>query len=1215
MAKLSGSVVPLITFVNPYSTTPGGRVFNLSSSIVIQQSMTNPMQGIDGESFSGPGGSTPFSPSTVSFSVTPLAVLCTAASSKILLPVKVAETLSFATKEFTLSMWVSGSTYARTVQSLSSSCILQSSGSNGIQFSVGRFDTQVSPTKCHILLTTSTSSAGPVPLNVVASTHNTAGKSAAQCGGSGVGTSYRGRYFALQRPPVGQEISNPFDATSPTWHHIVYVQKAALSPEQLVYQASLGASTSPFLNLSSNGQEGRCEVWLDGKLTYNTPAFGPFAQGSSPYFYEDGLDGLNNSSATRLGNSDVLNKTIRQTNPGAFLSGSSTNQDAIAQLTIWRRALDFDEIVSIYDGNVSGVYATPITSFSSAPKRLIAQTTSFGNNSSSDNSSETSYFDTTPHELLVKQETYQQNHYYDKMTENIGSVVIGDGTTAKISNKVDSFTESDDYTNPTRDDEFVIPSGSSIIRIGLPNTDPNTVAARNYNQLSPGDPGFQPFVGAVGVDSTAQFVGTGFLYYSPVLKKWIEKRADGATSLSSDNNYLVDNKNAVNFIMQVSASFNTSVFPSVDSPVKANSILSQFAWSPQFGYFVNHVEHLAQAGYQRIGWPTSFFGAPNTPKYHAYDQETIKLSQYINRPFVLKRIELRIPVRSERKFGVNPDNNTLGPAPQSWEYQVTNKKDVDNYVFFVYRQRRVSRDKDSYEDRNTSKRYLIASASICYYNSGSFGGSWTDGFYNQLTWSTNSGSELFNALAHPTSSVDYFGQSLTRISGSNCVLHNPQYSKDWGLQRYFNAASSVGSTVLSDTQFLNLSMLPTVVPQASAAPSLIPVTGAFSPRPFAEREGVGPPPVTAAGAYVITGTKANRNAGIIAPCLTLVSNMWLGGSRPPQLAAYQNYDPYDTVVTASSAGVLPQFGSVDTRLQFSPSFVFEAFVGKDSLSNGLLGSVSTKIARGALQCHGLSLAPAAESSPAYSASNPGPLDTSEMIYQQSMNPQSVNSPLPVGKKETLKFHGRRTASINPDSFTTENNGQYMSYFGWRFISSFVKSDFDAQQSYSPEILNPEDELVIGLDAGTFGPPDLDSDDLVGDNRLPSTHLPAGLGSAGNRRLFKNTFLKEEYRKTLTDSRLRILTGEAEIILIGDYLQDELPIIVKNQELVGNNVSSFYGEKFISDQSFLFNAELLSGSLFTRVYSGTEGPQGLIDGNATPNSARRFVLDAGARRAN
>jgi len=342
--------------------------------------------------------------------------------------------------------------------------------------------------------------------------------------------------------------------------------------------------------------------------------------------------------------------------------------------------------------------------------------------------------------------------------------------------------------------------------------------------------------------------------------------------------------------------------------------------------------------------------------------------------------------------------------------------------------------------------------------------------------------------------------------------------------------------------------------------------------------------------------------------------MWLGGSRPPQLAAYQDYDPYNTVVTASAAGILPQFGSVDTRLQFSPSFVFETFVAKDSLPNGLLGSVTTRIARGALQCHGLSLTPAAESSAAYSASNPGPLQVSEMPYQQSMNPQSINSPLPVGKKETLKFHGRRTASINPNSFTTENNGQYMSYFGWRFISSFVKSDFDAQQSYSPEILNPDDELVIGLDAGTFGPPDLDSDDLVGDNKLPSTHLPAGLDSAGNRRLFKNTYLKEEYRKTLSDSRLRILTGEAEIILVGDYLQDELPIIVKNQELVGNNVSSFYGDKFISDQSFLFNAELLSGSLFTRVYSGTEGPQGLLDGNATPGSARRFVLDAGARRA-
>jgi hypothetical protein len=138
--------------------------------------------------------------------------------------------------------------------------------------------------------------------------------------------------------------------------------------------------------------------------------------------------------------------------------------------------------------------------------------------------------------------------------------------------------------------------------------------------------------------------------------------------------------------------------------------------------------------------------------------------------------------------------------------------------------------------------------------------------------------------------------------------------------------------------------------------------------------------------------------------------------------------------------------------------------------------------------------------------------------------------------------------------------------------------------------------------------------LVGDNEGPTTGTPAsGLGPLGSNRLFKNTHMKEYYRKTLSDSRLKILTGDAEIVLIGDFLRNDSSTYVERSTPEGVGITRVIGNDPILDQNNLFNLDLLSGSMFTRIFTGSEGPQGLIDGNTTPESARRFFKDAGTRR--
>jgi len=1242
MAKLGGNKKGLFDFREQFSLSQKGKIYDLSRNLIFQQSMTFPSKSLDEDNFSvvlGSVSSTNFTPS-IDFSSTMQGLKFTSNSgNKVELPTLLGQYVGFTTSELTISLWFSGSSAATGIGE-TTPYILQVSGTNGIQAHIAKMKDDSPELYTNVIFAVSSSGTPSETSTIVASTLKTAGKTIFQNGAYNRG--FYGRFHELIDIPTSPEnIRNNIDLDENKWHHLVYQQIAARDPDDGTYNSVLAKTVSPTLNTSKTGKEGLCQVWLDGELVYETPAYGPFPRGHSSFFYEDGLKSSTSPNGSRYtSDNPIKNKTLKQSSPTTTLWGGGS--DGIAQLAIWNRVLSAEEIKAIYEGSISGIYSTPITSFSSAPKKFIdtglrtynSPSISIGSGNSFEN--DNSPFSESDDNSFSFQENVQINDdIFSEMTflDETNKLQIG---------KNQLFSDEENLTSLVYDPEYIIPSGSSIIRIDISNTDENAVAVR-YHKSSNN-------VLQQLVPSSSGLSGTGFMYYSPVLKRWVEKTHNAATSFSSDYEDGEDPGNSHNVVTSSARLSPTALFNLIREPYfQANKIMSQFAWSPQFGYFLNHVEHLKQAGYERIGWPTSVFGAPNAPKYHGFDHETIKLSNYINAPFILKRIEIKIPVEATRRFGANPrfrdvladpynttdgsvlygavgDGSGGSSSGELWERQITNKKDIDNFVFFLYRQRRVSRNRDQREDWSTSKRYLIGSASVCFYNSSSFGGAWKDDFIEGASskWqSLNSSagynsSSLLNSLAYPGDTTDFYGKTITQISGNNCILHNPQYSHNWEVGRFVTNNSSDNITsYVTKSEYLNLIIQPHSVPSTQVAPSLIPITSSnvinFDLRENDDRRTT----------YTNFGSREDvTDNSIPAPALTLVSNRWTGGTRPPQFASSHTNDPYDTIRAPGDAYSSYANGTVDVTAPLAQSFV-QLTIISSSLS-GSLQSLSYAPPIGQVQSMGIAMFPTSKDDMIVGNKS---LIESDFTYQQPIDPSSVNSSYPAGKINNIRWYGRRALTESPArgapgaatadgvchvSEHADEDKNYVGYYGWRFISAFQSTDFSDTQTYNPVILDPHDELILGLDAGTFGPPDLDVDDLPGDGQGPLTgEAPdgslAGSEAGGGLRAYKNTVLKEDYNLTLSDSHLRILMGKAEIVLIGDFVSNDRAVLPFNRTSTEGNARSAYGMEPVVDRFINFNAELLSGSMLTRVFTGTPGPQGLIDGD------REFIEDAGARR--
>jgi len=180
--------------------------------------------------------------------------------------------------------------------------------------------------------------------------------------------------------------------------------------------------------------------------------------------------------------------------------------------------------------------------------------------------------------------------------------------------------------------------------------------------------------------------GTGFCYYNFIEKRWediglvpsVYKGYMGDASPSNETTFDGQNYFMAQFVGTPNASFGPGL------PIEGTQ------------------QDLTHDGYPKIGTPTEFFDAPYAPRYHATASQGLQMSNYIQQPFVLERVDVKIPIVARRKHG-----NQTGGSPT--DFYESSLRDIDNLVFFLYRQ--------SGNSQLISQRFLIAHESISFYNS------------------------------------------------------------------------------------------------------------------------------------------------------------------------------------------------------------------------------------------------------------------------------------------------------------------------------------------------------------------------------------------------------------------------------------------------------------------------------------------------------------------
>jgi hypothetical protein len=162
------------------------------------------------------------------------------------------------------------------------------------------------------------------------------------------------------------------------------------------------------------------------------------------------------------------------------------------------------------------------------------------------------------------------------------------------------------------------------------------------------------------------------------------------------------------------------------------SIRYDYAYNPSMGYgsgtfpmqFVpsNHDSNFEQStfGYEKIGSPTMVGAAPLSQSYHATSSQCLRLSNYISDPFLLEAVVVEFDdVNAQRLNGTTSPSNPV----DSVIYASGSTRDIDNYMFFIYRQTRKNGDDDDVRAAaNSSQRFLVVSGAMTFWNSPSLYG-------------------------------------------------------------------------------------------------------------------------------------------------------------------------------------------------------------------------------------------------------------------------------------------------------------------------------------------------------------------------------------------------------------------------------------------------------------------------------------------------------------
>lgn len=278
----------------------------------------------------------------------------------------------------------------------------------------------------------------------------------------------------------------------------------------------------------------------------------------------------------------------------------------------------------------------------------------------------------------------QPNHLHYSPTEGVGP--FNEGRTMSATDFFLSGTDPDilpGFTSPVR----------SKIKIEIDITPSNSVTlGRNVERRNTAE--YQP----TSPDNT------GFYYYNFVSRDWEQIGAtDPATGDSIYFDYAVSD-----LAGEASASFPNQF---------SFSNITAMAESASLG------DIRRQLGYANIGTPTIAMGAPQLTKYHATSSQQLRMSDYILSPFLLEKISVYFDDVNAQRINGCYESHSTSFVSDVLKLKSGSIRDIDNYVFFLYRQSRSNELRDSIADVSGSTRYLVASGSMTFWNSASLSGS------------------------------------------------------------------------------------------------------------------------------------------------------------------------------------------------------------------------------------------------------------------------------------------------------------------------------------------------------------------------------------------------------------------------------------------------------------------------------------------------------------
>lgn len=291
--------------------------------------------------------------------------------------------------------------------------------------------------------------------------------------------------------------------------------------------------------------------------------------------------------------------------------------------------------------------------------------------------------------------------------------------------------------------------------------------------------------------------GTGFCYYNFVNKSWDDV---GNVDLGSGVSLKTDQA-------AVAQPKETSPkYAPVDNSVVTSSVYYTGQFIPPNHYNQrgsgdttqpNKAQIFAMGG-KKIGTPTATFLAPGASKYHADASHVIRMSDFISTPFLLEKIKVDLPIVARR---THASSSYYNPNLNSYAANDLHCRDMDNYVVFLYRQVRNAQPialqrgvlkRDSTADVSGSDRFLIASASMCFYNS-------------------------------PTTNRGLFGNNIVS-SLSDFPFHSPAFKYDFNLPTTPGLTSNPPLQKVFYSGSVTLEMVPSIYASGLAGSSYLPST-------------------------------------------------------------------------------------------------------------------------------------------------------------------------------------------------------------------------------------------------------------------------------------------------------------------------------------------------------------------------------------------------------